>query len=99
MNELLVQVVLIVTIYRMVHPESGSKYYWSKISEILRGRKESPDYDRFIFVRDKILKYQHITGIHINNFLQFDLRKLAHKKHKTLLKKSIDILNAPLFQK
>ena len=76
MNEILVQIVLIVTIYRMVHPESGGKYYLNKITEILRGRKESPDYDRFIFVRDKMLKYQHITGTHINNLIQIYLLSL-----------------------
>lgn len=104
-NEWLVQVVLIFTIYRTFHPESGTKYYLSKITEILRNRKDSPDYDRFIFVRDKVLKYRRILEKRANSFIHFDLKHLIKrkhsffKKHKSLLKKSIDILNTPLFQR
>jgi len=56
-NESLVQVILLITIYRMTHPEGMKSYYTQRIRQILWKTKR-PDYDRFIFIHDRLVKYQ-----------------------------------------
>ena len=104
-NEVLVQVILIFTIYRMIHPESWSRYYFKKIWDLIKRKRDKPDYDRFIFIYDKITQLRHKSWIHINNFLEFDMRRLMQKKYKFIkkqkkkLKKSLELFKTPLFQK
>jgi len=47
MNEAFTQVILIATVYRMMHPEWGTIYYAQKVRDIL-WKTSRPDYDRFI---------------------------------------------------
>lgn len=74
-NEVLTQCILIATIYRMMHPEGGSHYYIWKIKWYLRERSR-PDYDRFIFVHDKLSILRKKSAFHFQNIIHFDLRKL-----------------------
>lgn len=82
-NEVLTQCVLIATIYRMIHPEGWSHYYIGKIKWFLRERSR-PDYDRFIFVHDKLSFLRKKSAFHFQNIIHFDLRKLYKKsKHSS----------------
>jgi hypothetical protein len=58
-NELFTQVILVMTIYRMIHPEGGTTYYANKIKHIL-WKTSRPDYDRFIFIHDRVIHYRHL---------------------------------------
>lgn len=78
-NEMLTQVILIVTVYRMLHPQGGSHYYIWKIKGFLR-EKSRPDYDRFIFVHDKVSFFRKKTWQHFSDLIHFDLRTLFNKK-------------------
>jgi len=104
-NEVLVQVILGFTIYRMIHPEWGSRYYLKKLWGFIKRNRDRPDYDRFIFVRDKILELRKKSGKHVNTFIEFDLKDLlpkpqhSKKKNISFLKKCSQILRTPLFQK
>ena len=78
-NEVLVQVILLATIYRMLHPEWGMHYYSQKIADILLQRSK-PDYDRYIFIRDRIAWYRHTLWSYFLYILHYDLRKFFQKK-------------------
>lgn len=78
-NEILTQIILIATVYRMLHPEWGSHYYIGKIKWLLRNRNR-PDYDRFIFVHDRVSFYKKKTAVIFTNIIHFDLRTLFKKK-------------------
>ena len=86
MNEVFTQVILITTVYRMMHPEWGTRYYASKIKEIL-WKKRRPDYDRFIFLHDRITHYRKKAGHHFLHLIHFDLRNLFSKKKYEFLHK------------
>lgn len=58
MNEVFTQLILITTIYRLAHPMGGTKYYTQKVRDILWKRRQV-DYDRFIFLHDRITHYRH----------------------------------------
>jgi len=98
-NEVLVQVILIFTIYRMVHPEWGSKYYFKRIWGIIKRKRERPDYDRFVFVYDKISEFKQKSWIHLTNILEFDTRRLIPQKHFHLFHKHKDTLREKLIKK
>lgn len=81
-NEALVQVVLIVTIYRMIHPQNGMAYYSEKIANILRNRVPQPDFDRFLFIRDRVSHYRKNLWIFFLQILHYDLINFIPKKKK-----------------
>lgn len=74
-NEWFTQVILIMTVYRMMHPEWGTHYYMNKVRDIL-WKTSHPDYDRFIFVRDKVSQYRSKLWQHFQTILHYDLRAL-----------------------
>ena len=78
-NEVLTQFILIATVYKMLHPEWGSHYYIGRIKWLLRN-KNRPDYDRFIYIHDKVSLFKRKTGQHLFNAIHFDLRTLFKKK-------------------
>jgi len=57
MNEVFTQIILIATIYRMMHPDGMSSYYSQRIRQIL-WKTRRPDYDRFIFIHDRLTSYK-----------------------------------------
>jgi len=91
LNESFTQVILIMTIYRMMHPEWGSKYYAQKIKDIL-WKTSHPDYDRFIFIRDKVSQYRSKLWINVKKIIHYDLRSLRKKKENWFIKEQLNIL-------
>lgn len=81
LNETFTQFILIITVYRMMHPEGWSAYYMEKIRAMLH-KTRHPDYDRFIFVRDKISMMRKKSASHFHHVVHFDLRTLFSKKAK-----------------
>lgn len=78
-NETMVIIILTFTIYRMLHPEGWSHIYVRKIKWFL-WKRSRPDYDRFIFLHDKVSIFRKKTGQHFFNTIHFDLRTLFKKK-------------------
>ncbi len=78
-NEVLTQFILIATVYRMMHPQWWSHYYISKIKGLLRNRNR-PDYDRFIFVHDRLSSMRKKSASKFQNLIHYDLRTLFKKK-------------------
>lgn len=78
LNEILVQSVLIMTIYRMAHPEWWMQYYSRKIWEILLQRKKV-DYDRYIIIRDRVFHYRKKIWTICLKILRYDLCKYLPK--------------------
>ena len=72
-NEWFTQAILVMTIYRMMHPEGGASYYANKVRDIL-WKTSHPDYDRFIFIRDKVSSYQKTIWHNFQTLLHYDLR-------------------------
>ncbi|MDA9129323.1 YgjV family protein [Candidatus Gracilibacteria bacterium] len=72
-NESFTQIILILTVYRMMHPEGGAIYYANKVRDIL-WKTRYPDYDRFIFIRDKVSSYRQSLGHSFQTLLHYDLR-------------------------
>jgi len=87
LNETFTQIILILTIYRMLHPEWGSRYYAQKIRDIL-WKTSHPDYDRFIFIRDKVSQYRSKLWNNFQKILHHDLRTFFHKKKWVISKLS-----------
>ena len=85
-NEVMVLSVLSFTVYRMAHPEWGMRYYSQKIADILL-QKSKPDYDRFIFVRDKVSSLRKTLWHTCLLILHYDLRNFLPKKNKLSWKK------------
>lgn len=81
LNEIMVQIVLIFTIYRMAHPEWGMRYYSQKIADILL-QKSKPDYDRYIFVRDKVSSLRKTLWHTCLKILHYDLLNFLPQKKK-----------------
>lgn len=82
-NEVLVQVVLIMTIYRMMHPEGIRSSYAQRIRQIL-WKTRRPDYDRFVFIHDRLTNYKKKLWFNFQQILHCDLRKfLPSRKSKT----------------
>jgi len=81
-NEVLTQFILIATVYRMMHPEWGSHYYIWKLKWYLRRTTARPDYDRFIFVHDKLSIVRKKWSHSLQKIIHFDLRTLIPKKNK-----------------
>lgn len=79
LNESFVQIILLLTVYRMLHPEGGTKYYANKIKDIL-WKRSRPDYDRFIFIHDRVIHYRQIIWTQFLKILHYDLRKSFQKK-------------------
>ncbi len=73
LNESFTQIILILTVYRMMHPEWGSHYYMNKVRDIL-WKTSHPDYDRFIFIRDKVSSYRDTLWTNFHKILHYDLR-------------------------
>jgi len=100
-NESFTQVILIMTVYRMMHPEGWSKYYAQKIKDIL-WKTSHPDYDRFIFIRDKVSQYRSQLWINFQKILHHDLRTFFKHKKKAgpalniLQKKEVWVINSAL---
>ena len=86
LNEVMVMSVLSFTIYRMAHPEWGMKYYSQKIADILL-QKSKPDYDRFIFVRDKVSSLRKTLWHTCLKILHYDLRNFLPKRNSLSWKK------------
>ena len=85
-NEIMVLSVLSFTVYRMAHPEWGMRYYSQKIADILL-QKSKPDYDRFIFVRDKVSSLRKTIWHTFLQILHYDLRNFLPKRNKFSWKK------------
>jgi hypothetical protein len=79
MNESFTQVILIATVYRMLHPEWWSRYYTTKIKSFL-WRWNRPDYDRFIFIHDRVSKYRESIARHFLRVIHCDLNKSFKNK-------------------
>jgi len=77
-NESFTQIILIMTVYRMMHPEWWSYYYIWKIKWFLRN-KSRPDYDRFIFVHDRVQYLRKKSSDYFQNIVHFDLRNIVKK--------------------
>lgn len=86
MNEIFTHVILILTVYRMMHPEWGTHYYMQRIRTILAKRPKT-DYDRFIFLHDRITLLRKKAGHHFLHCIHFDLRNLFSKKKYEFLHK------------
>ncbi len=78
-NEVLVQITLGFTIYRMTHPEWIRAIYAQKITDILLKRSK-PDYDRYIFIRDKLAHMRHSLWSTFLHILHYDLRTFFHQR-------------------
>lgn len=89
-NEWFVQVVLLMTVYRMIHPEWGTRYYANKVRDIL-WKRSRPDFDRFIFIHDKVSTFRHTIWTRFFQVLHYDLKKLLEKRNKSLMQKVSDI--------
>ena len=74
MNDVMTQWLLLFTIYRMAHPEWGTAYYAQKVKEIL-WKTRRPDYDRFVFVYDKVTQYRNSLWFYFREILHYDLKK------------------------
>ena len=83
MNESFTQIILWVTIYRMLHPEWGARYYAQKVRDIL-WKRSRPDYDRFIFVHDALTRYRQTVWKHFLAILHYDLRRFFRKKKSAI---------------
>lgn len=79
MNEIFAQSILIFTIYRMLHPTWGTQYYAQKIKDIL-WRRSRPDYDRFIFLHDKVYVFRQKIWTNFHKIIHYDLRNIFSKK-------------------
>ena len=98
-NEILVQVILGFTIYRMIHPQWWTKYYLAKLRSLIHKNSEDIDYDRFVFIQDKILTLKKKSWIHINSVLAYDIRDLIPSMHIALFHKHKDTLKEKLIKK
>lgn len=85
-NEWFVQIILVMTIYRMLHPEWGTKYYANKVRDIL-WKRSRPDFDRFIFIHDKVSTFRHTIGTRFLQVIHYDLKNLFKKKNSLLITK------------
>ena len=85
-NEWFVQIILIMTVYRMLHPEWGTRYYANKVRDIL-WKRSRPDFDRFIFIHDKVSTFRHTLWTRFLQIIHYDLRLLFKKKNKSLIDK------------
>lgn len=85
-NEVFTQAILILTVYRMMHPEGWTKYYAQKIKDIL-WKTSRPDYDRFIFVHDTVKRYRKSLWNAFLKVLHCDLKKSFQKKKWVLCSK------------
>lgn len=88
-NEWFVQVILIMTVYRMLHPEWGTRYYANKVRDILWNRSR-PDFDRFIFIHDKVSTFRHTIGTRFLEIIHYDIRNLFKRKPRSLIEKLSD---------
>jgi len=79
MNEIFTQTILIATVYRMLHPEWGTRYYANKVRDIL-WKRSRPDFDRFIFIHDKVSTFRHTLWTRFLQVIHYDLKKLFKKK-------------------
>lgn len=86
MNESFTQVILIATVYRMLHPEWGTKYYANKVRDIL-WKRSRPDFDRFIFIHDKVSSMRHTVGTRFLEIIHYDLRNIFKKKKTSIIDK------------
>ena len=98
-NEILVQVILGFTVYRMIHPQWWTRYYLAKLRGIIHRNYDDIDYDRFIFIQEKILRLRKKSWIHINNVLAYDIRNLVPNIHIKLFQKHKDTLKEKLIKK
>ena len=80
LNEIMVQIVLMITIYRMIHLEWGMTYYSKKIADII-WKRSKPDYDRYIFVRDRVFNLRKTIWHYCLEILHYDLRRFLPKKN------------------
>lgn len=85
-NEWFVQVVLLMTVYRMIHPEWGTRYYANKVRDIL-WKRSRPDFDRFIFIHDKVSTFRHTMWTRFLQILHYDLKSIFRKNNKSLIQK------------
>lgn len=86
MNEAFTQVILITTVYRMIHIQWGSDFYVNKVKSVLWKRRRV-DYDRFIFIHDRLQYYRNKAWNNFLNTIHFDLRTLLWKKKYPALHK------------
>lgn len=78
-NNIMVQAILIFTLYRMIHPMWGTEYYAQKVREIL-WKTRRPDYDMFIFIYDRVSEQRKKIWIYFLEILDYDLRQFFHKE-------------------
>jgi len=83
LNEIMAQSILIFTIYRIIHPMWGTQYYAQKIKDILKWRSR-PDYDRFVFIYDRMYLIRKKIGENFRKIIHYDLRNLISRKKKYL---------------
>ena len=88
-NEWFVQVILVITIYKMIHPEWGTRYYANKVRDIL-WKRSRPDFDRFVFIQDRVTHYRHTVWTYFLHIIHYDLRNVFKKKNKSLIEKITD---------
>jgi hypothetical protein len=88
-NEWFVQIILIITVYKMIHPEWGTRYYANKVRDIL-WKRSRPDFDRFVFIQDRVTHYRHTVWTYFLHVIHYDLRNVFKKKNKSLIEKITD---------
>lgn len=88
-NETFTQAILIATVYRMMHPQWWASYYAQKVRDIL-WRTSRPDYDRFIFLHDKLSSMRHTIGTRFLQIIHYDLSDLFKKK-RTIIQRVTDL--------
>ncbi len=90
-NEILVQWILIFTIYRMLHEQWSISYYLAKVQDIL-WHKHYPDYDRYIFVTEKISFYKKRLWTYFLQILRLDWLRSTLKKRWVVCNKFLSKL-------
>ena len=79
-NNIMIQVILMFTIYRMIHPMWWTQYYAQKVREIL-WKTRRPDYDTFIFIYDKVSQYRKNIWTYFLEILDYDLKQFFQNKN------------------
>lgn len=85
-NEIFAQTILAFTIYRMIHPMWWSHYYAQKVRDILWKRRRL-DYDRFVFIHDRVSHYRQTLWHYFLLILHLDLKKSFLRKKWYLCEK------------
>lgn len=84
-NEVIVQMVLLFTVYRLMYPNHAKKRITQTVFQkhTLRRKPKDMDYDRYVFLRKQAQEKKSIIqkiDAYTHHFLHFDMRKHFKKK-------------------